>query len=368
MRLRKLPGSLALLGLAAAGIGYAGDAPARAAAAGGAAEAGWAVRTVLTVSDKVWNVIVDPARNVAYEMVTARPGSGRPFRLEQVNLATHRIRRGPEFQAAGMLPAAGYLWVYGPVVYPDFTAQLELYQVNPLTLNVVRRWVLTPRNAASFKPEWVTAGPAGSVWVGYLRTLCRIDARTGVTLARVTLPAGLYAGGISVDPSGRYLYDGAVAADGDTYISEYSASTGRKLFTAAQILPSNAGSEITATPAGVWASYRYLKTGPALPGKTVLLTQRQLRLMTPSASLFSWLMNATTLYAGGRLWLGEDSGALGPGTAGCTLPAGNVVAEGAVSQIAASGTLLAVSASRGIVYALGGAGVIAIAPPRSCWS
>jgi hypothetical protein len=369
MRVRKKASALALLVLAAATwIGYSGRLPAEASPARVTAKAGWQVRNVLKLTDSVWNVAVDPAANLAYEMLTARPGSGRPFRLARINLATHKVTRGPMFQAAGMLSAAGNLWVYGPVVYPHFVAQLVLYQVNPLTLRVVRSWLLTPRNAASFKPEWVTAGPRGSVWIGYLRTLRRIDARTGRTLTRVTLPAGVYSGGISVDPASHYLYDGAVTADGATHVSEYSANTGRKLFTAPQILPSNAGSEITAVPGGVWASYRYVKAGPASDGKTVLLTQRRLSLVTPSASLFRWEMNVTTLYSGNRLWLGEDYGTLGFGTIGCTLATGQVVDQGAVPQIGASGTILAVSTNRRLVYAVGGEGVIAITPPRSCWA
>jgi len=367
MMLKKLASGLALVALAVGWIAFSGSLAAHAAATRTAAKAGWQVHNVLRLTSTVWNVAVDPAASVAYEMVTAKPGSGRPFRLERISLATHAVRRGPLFEAAGMLPAAGYLWVYGPVTYPDFVAQLVLYQVNPLTLAVVRSWVLSPRNAASFKPEWVTAGPRDSVWIGYLRTLRRISVRTGKTLARVRLPATLYAGDISVDPTGRYLYEAGTAADGSTYVAEYSAGTGRELLAATDVLPSNAGSEITAVPGGVWASYRYEKTGPAFDGKTILLTQRQLTVVTPSAALFRWQMNVTTLYAGDRLWLGEDYGNLGFGTIGCTLPGGKVVDQGTVPRIGASGTLLAVSASRHLVYALGGEGVIGITPPRSCW-
>jgi hypothetical protein len=67
---------------------------------------------VLTLTSPELLAAVDPAADAAYEMAGAEDG---PFRLERVDLAAHAVRRGPAFPVAGLLPAAGYVWIYGAV-------------------------------------------------------------------------------------------------------------------------------------------------------------------------------------------------------------------------------------------------------------
>jgi hypothetical protein len=353
---------LGLLALAALAAGLANAAPASAQAQ--ASSSGWHVRTVLKLTTQDFNEAIDPAANAAYLAVGE---TGGPFTLERVNLTTHAVKRGAKLPVAGILPAAGYIWVYGTVVSPSSAAQIVLYQVSTSTLKTVRSFRLTPKSTASNRPLAITAGPQASVWLGYLRTVQRIDAKTGKTLAKFQLPAGLQAGSVAVDPSGTHLYVAAAAQSGshagETRVSEYAASNGRHLFTAAHLLPSLVSAALTAVPSGAWASYH---TG--LLGSTVFLRQRGLAEVVPASSFFTWAMNATTLYGGGSLWLGEVTGRIG-----CVAPStGRVLARTTLSQLAASGKLFAVNAGKRLVYGLGetptGSAIISISTPRACWS
>jgi hypothetical protein len=341
----KVTSGLAVAALAGcAGQGSA-EAPPRAAAGGN-----WPTHTVLKLTSPEFLAAVDPAANAAYEMVGAEDG---PFRLQRVDLATHAVRRGPSFPVGGLLPAAGYVWIYGRQFSPRGRAKLVLYQVSPSTLARVRSWLVAPGSAAGLT---VTAGPGRSVWAGYQGTLLRLDATSGATAGTITLPAGRDVVSASVDPAGRYLYVAAWSGS-NGWVSEYAASTGHLLATTA--LSPAGPSALTAVPAGVWASFR---TG--MNGRTVLLRQRGLREVTPPASIFTWPMDATTVYGGGRLWLAGELGAVGciaPGT-------GQVAGQGRVPLLGFTPWLLAVSASRRLLYAQGGAAIIAIAPPRACWS
>jgi streptogramin lyase len=75
-------------------------------------------------------------------------------------------------------------------------------------------------------------------------------------------------------------------------------------------------------------------------------------------------MEATTVYGGGRLWLAAELGA-----AGCLAPGtGQVADQGRVPVLDFTPWLLAVNASRQLLYAQDGAAIISIRPPRACWS
>ena len=341
----KITSGLAVAALVGCAVQGSAEASARAAAGGV-----WPAHTVLKLASPEFLAAVDPAANAAYEMAGTEDG---PFRLERVDLVTHSVKRGPSFPVAGLLPAAGYLWIYGRQIYSRDQARLVLYQVSPSTLARVRSWLLAPESAAGLT---VTAGPGRSVWVGYQRTLLRLDAKSGATVATVKLPAGRNVVSASVDPSGRYLYVSAWSGS-NGWVSEYAASTGRLLATAA--LSSAGPSALTAVPGGVWASFR---TG--MNGRTVLLRQRGLHEVTPSASIFIWPMDATTVYGGGRLWLAEELGAVGCIAAGT----GQVVDQGRVPLLDFTPWLLAVNASAHLLYAQDGAAIISITPPRACWS
>lgn len=220
----KITSGLAVAALAGcAGQGSA-EAPAPAAAGGI-----WPAHTVLTLTSPEFLAAVDPAANAAYEMAGAEDG---PFRLERVDLATHAVRRGTAFPVVGLLPAAGYVWVYGRQSSPRGPAKLVLYQVSPSTLARVRSWLVAPGSAAGLT---VTAGPGRSVWAGYQGTLLRLDATSGATVATIKLPTGRDVVSASADPAGRYLYVSAWSGS-NGWVSEYAASTGHLLATTA--LPS----------------------------------------------------------------------------------------------------------------------------------
>ncbi len=341
----KITSGLAVAALAGCAVQGSAEASARAAAGGI-----WTARTVLTLTSPELLAAVDPAADAAYEMAGGEAG---PFRLERVDLATGAVRRGPALPVAGLLPAAGYVWIYGRQAYPRGQAKLVLYQVSPSTLARVRSWLVARGSAAGLT---VTAGPGRSVWVGYQGRLLRLDATSGATAATIKLPAGRDVVSASAGPAGRYLY--VSAWSGSTgWVSEYAASTGHLL--AATALSSAGPSALTAVPGGAWASFR---TG--MNGRTVLLRQRGLREVTPSASIFIWPMDATTVYGGGRLWLAGE-----PGAAGCIAPGtGQVADQGRVPLLESTPWLLVVNAIRQLLYAQHGPAIISITPPRACWS
>lgn len=360
MKPRSWTRGLGLLALATLAAGAVGAAPAFAQAR--AATSSWHVRTVLKLTSQDQNEAVDPAANAAYLAVGR---SGGPFTLERVSLTTHAVKRGSKFPVAGILPAAGYLWVYGNVATINGPSRIALYQVSASTLKLVRSYRLAQTGPGPV-PLAITAGPGSSVWLGYQRTVQRINPRNGKTLAKFRLSAGLQVGSVAVDPSGTHLYVAAAATAGrqagETHVSEYTAKGGRHLFTAARLLPSLGSATLTATPADVWASYH---TG--LLGSTVYLHQHGLTEVVPSPSFFTWAMLATTLYGGRSLWLGEETGRIG-----CVVPStARVIARTKLSQLT-TGKLFAVSASKRLVYGLGqtatSSSIISISTPRACWS
>ena len=106
----KVTSGLAVAALAGCAVQGSAGASARATAGGI-----WPAHTVLTLTSSELLAAVDPAADAAYEMAGADDGR---FRLERADLATGAVRRGPAFPVAGLLPSAGYVWIYGRQFYP----------------------------------------------------------------------------------------------------------------------------------------------------------------------------------------------------------------------------------------------------------
>jgi hypothetical protein len=293
-------------------------------------------------------------------MLAGQRGSG-PFRLQRVSLsAGHRVTRGRRFPVSDISLAAGSLWISGGIVTSS-SFQLALYQVSPDTLHVVRAWLLTPRRTSGLENVPVAAGPAGSVWVGFSRTLWRLSPRTGAILARARIGSGLSITDVAVDPAGKHLYVAAAPSRGGAVAREYDARTGRLLASASgePLEFSISGASLTAVPAGAWASYR---TG--MLGQTVLLRQRNLHAVTVPGHprLFSWAMSNTTAYGGGALWLAVFGGRIG-----CADPAtGHVRSHATFKSLANGGQFLAVDPPQRRLLVFAGSAVIAVTAPPQC--
>jgi hypothetical protein len=374
---RRLIGA-AVLACAAALIPAAASAAAKAAAAPGTAASAaaaahssrWHVRTILreSAAEQIVAQAVNPRTRADYVLVprlATSSGPVGPYRLQRTDLATGAVRKGPQFTVTRLTLAAGYLWVSGDAAAGRNHSRLLVYQVNPRTLAVIRSRQL--RRKVLYSPEvTVTPGPRGRVWIGFLGRLLRVDTRTGATVGAITLPRGALDGGAAVDPAGRYLYvaaQGGPAYGGDVF--EFAAGSSRLLATNSRHLlqgPCNGCAALTAVPGGVWASRR---TGTE--GSSLLFSQRGLRNIPLSGSIFGWQMapSATTVYGGHALWLASDSGGIA-----CIAPNTGVIRrQTTLAQLENhGGVLFAVNASAHVIYGLGRTGVIAITPPRSCWN
>jgi hypothetical protein len=339
----------------------------------------WLSRTVLRESAREAGTrqVVDLAARAVFLLAseTNTPENG-PWVLCRIGLATGAARLGQTFpvsDVSDLAMASGYLWVYtagGTSARP-----VVVSQVSPATLARIRPIPL-PRAPANFGlPASVTAGPKGSIWIGYDRTLLRVDAATGRTLARITLPPGLAVGNDAVAVSGTVLYVSAtrVAKDGGMaglVMLEYDARSGHKLAEASGGLLrySVAGAELTAVPGGVWASFR---TG--MLGLTIHLGANGLPMLTPPGphigltpanGVFHWPMYATTSYGGGALWVANQASivaCLDPRTgrvrASEHLPAAQYIFR--FEAIDRASRTIFTSGYRG--------GPLEITPPRRCW-
>jgi len=330
-----------------------------------AAQARWPERLLVREGLTVAGQAVSTGFLYALISETHTPIRG-PYRLERTNLHTGTMRKGPTFSLGYLAVAAGRLWLSGAS-----GRQVRVLEVDPRSLTAVRSIVL-PREAAGSTRVAVAAGPGRSVWVGSSRTLLRVDAATGAVLTRVIVPARLDVGDLAVDPSRRHVYVSTahlVKGGIEAVLFEYDARSGRELARASTglITYSVAGAELTAVPGGVWASFR---TG--MLGLTIHLRQRDLALVappgpgiakTPATGIFHWPMSATTLYAGGALWLSNESGIVA-----CLDPrTGKVRASERVSP-SATLDLLAADAVSHRLYGLEGPGLVRLTPPRRCWS
>jgi hypothetical protein len=281
------------------------------------------------------------------------------------------VRKGPVLPVRHLAVASGYLWVYGAA---GGGPQPRVSQVDPRTLELIRRVHLPAIPARTYPAVAVTAGPGGSVWIGSFRALLRVDAATGAVLARAMLPTGLAVSDISVDPGRGHLYVSAAhlvngGIEGNE-VFEYDARSGRRLAVAASglITDSVAGAALTAVPGGVWASFR---TG--MLGLTIHLRQTDLAVIaplglgiaqTPATGIFHWPMYATTVYGGGALWLANQTGIVA-----CLNPrTGKVGAREKVLQGRLIYQLLAADPVSRQVFAVGARGLVRISPPRRCWA
>jgi hypothetical protein len=388
----------ALLGTAALGLGclagcggHPAAAPAAASGAataaphpaastgparpGGPHHAGWPGRTVVRENqhELTSQQVVDPGDGSLYALVPHRIAPARgPYVLFRTGLANGSVRRGPTFADAGIALASGSLWIFSLPSQPaSRSAPLVLREVSPRTLAVVRSVALPPLGRVSAVS--VAAGPGDSVWIGDSRAAWRVSAATGAVLTRVTVPARFAVADVAVDPAGRHLYVSALdrrPQGGPGAVFEYAARSGRRLASAVHgpVTFALAGAALTATPAGVWASYR---TG--MLGSTILLRQRGLVTVLPPGyglppgghrSVYVWPMGATTVYGGGSFWVANEAGVMA-----CASPRTGVIRARVQTRQAslAANELLAVDASAHLVYGLGQAGLIATSPPARCW-
>jgi hypothetical protein len=330
----------------------------------------WPSRTVLHEStvEAIADQVVDPAAGAIFLLAskTNTPVRG-PWVLCRLSLTTGAVHLGPTFLVGGLTMASGYLWAYST---SGARAQPVVSQVNPATLQRVRA-IRLPSVPANFGgvPVAVTAGPAGSIWIGSNRTLLRVNASTGTTLSTVTLPPGLTGGDAVVNPAGTTLYVSATSNTAGGMIFEYNARTGRKLAAASGgiIRYALAGAHLTAVPGGVWASYR---TG--MMGLTIHLGAHGLPMITPPGShivrtpptgIFHWPMYATTSFGGGALWLTNETAIMA-----CLDPrTGEIRASEHLPLSQLISAFDAIDPVARTLFAFHYSDLIQITPPRRCW-
>jgi hypothetical protein len=319
--------------------------------------------TVEAIADQV----VDLAAGAVFLLAsqTNTPVRG-PWVLCRISLATGAVRLGPTFPVGGLTMASGYLWAYSA---PEPRVQPVVTEVNPATLQRVRliRLPSVPANTGGM-PVAVTAGPAGSVWIGSDRTLLRVSASTGTTLTTVTLPPGLTSGDAVVNPAGTTLYVSAINNTAGGMILEYNARTGRKLAAASGgvIRYALAGASLTAVPGGVWASFR---TG--MMGLTIHLGAHRLAMIAPPGprivrappGIFHWPMYATTSFGGGTLWLANETALMA-----CLDPrTGAIQASEHLPPSQLISGFDAIDPVARTIFALHYSDIVQITPPRRCW-
>ncbi len=335
---------------------------------------------------KAFVQVFDPATGSLYGLdseVRAEPG---PDLLEAIGLKGGSVREGPTIGLGGgysetLSLADRSLWVGGSIGRGNRPPGPELCQLSPVTLDLVRHVSLPapkPGNRVGLA-TLVTAGPHHTVWVGYADTLVHVDARTGAIASTQTIPSGFITS-LATDPEDHLLYvsisyptiNGKMV---DAAVQERQAMSGKLLFTTSATSPvteSVAGGALTALPSGVATSFR---TG--MRGVTQLLNAEGLTSITPPGlvpeysefdqppgDVFSWPMDASTLYGAGSLWIENESGVLA-----CVNPVtGAVFASEQTSQPSAIFmTLLSAQPSSHQLIAAFGDEVISITAPMACW-
>jgi hypothetical protein len=328
----------------------------------------WPSRSVVDegVAERIADQVLDSAAGAVFLLVskTNAPVRG-PWALCGISLATGAVRQGPTFSVGSIAIASGHLWVYGA---PGTGTSQVITEINPLTLRRVRS-ISVPSGSVA-----VTAGPAGSVWIGSNRMLLRVSTSTGATLTRVTLPSGLAADDVSVNPGHATLYVSAAhvvhGGMSGLVMLEYDARTGRKLAAANGGLISDSvmGATLTPVSAGIWASFR---TG--MLGLTIHLSARGLRAiappgpgigLTPATGVFHWPMFETTAYGGGALWVANQIGIV----ACLDARTGKIRASERVPQPQLIYSIEAIDPTARVIYALDDRGLLRINPPRECWN
>lgn len=325
-------------------------------------------------AERIAGQVVDPAARAVFLLVSKTNTSVRgPWVLCRISLATGAVRLGPTFPGGGLAMASDRLWVYST---PGPGSQPAVTEVDPLTLQRLRPIPL-PSVRASFGgvPVTVTAGPAGSVWIGSYRTLLRSSVSTGTPLTKMTLPRGLAVSDVAVDPAGMTLYVSAAHVDPRGGIEglvmlEYDARTGRALAEASGglIRDSVAGAALTAVPGGVWASFR---TG--MLGLTIHLSAKGLRIIAPPGpgvaltrptGVFHWPMYETTAHGGGSLWVANQAGIVA-----CLDPrTGTIRASEHLRQSQAIYQIDGIDPTARMIFAFDNGDLLQITPPRRCWN
>ena len=280
--------------------------------------------------------VLDPTTRMAYGLVSESRYSQGPDRLLAFPLGGAAVRRGPTFGLADgyaltLTLSQDSLWVGSAAAKGDGPLGPQLCQVDPRSLHVVRQIHLPaprPGDAAGLPaelPALVSAGPRGTIWVGYGSTLVHVEILDGSVLATESVPSGTIVS-LATDPTRRALYvslsyptiDGQMV---DAAVEERAAGSGQVLATTSATSPvteSVGGGILTALPDGVATSFR---TG--MDGETVLLGALGLTpiippglgsvengIVEPPADVFSWPMDASTLYASGSLWIENERGVL----------------------------------------------------------
>ena len=349
----------AAVATAAPGSGAVSRGPATRLAGGAARQ--WPARTVLAepLSLGITNQAVDPAAGADYVLATA----GQAFRLRRMPLSGAFVKVGPTFPVNGIGLGAGSVWVFGARSAGHGSLRLVLYQVNRSSLAVTRSWRLS---GAQRRSGFVAVAPGGggTEWVGFLRTVLRINARSGAIVAKIRLRSGLTVSDVAVDPAGRHLYVAANTEAGGSAVVEFATASLRELASnsGGDLRFSVGGASATAVPGGVWVSFR---TG--MRGETVLLRQVGLRTVKlPGAgqpgSLFHWVMFASTEFAGRSLFLARQDGIIA-----CLNPrTGAVRSRGRVAGLVGAGQLLASGPRGRPLYGLAPAALIAITAPAAC--
>jgi hypothetical protein len=290
-------------------------------------------------------------------------GQGTAFQLHRIPLGGGHAVTGPVFKVSQIALGSGSVWVFGARAASPSKVSLLLYQVNPVTLAITRfRQLAPPRQIGGF--VGFTAARNGTVWVGFLRTILHISAKTGKVIGHIRTGPGTTVTSLSIDPAGTHLYVTENTRLGTGVVAEYAAKTGRRLAinTRSPFRFTVGGGSATAVPGGVWVSFR---TGSL--GQTILLRQRGLRLVKlpgfgRPGSLFNWVMFGNTELAGHALYLARVDGKIG-----CMVPGtGRILARGVISKLAGGGDLVGSANAGRVIYAVGRAGVLAITPPTAC--
>ncbi len=209
-----------------------------------------------------------------------------------------------------------------------------------------------------------------------------MSASTGAVLARTVLPADLDLTDLATGPGGMNLYASAarLSRPGGAVVLEYSAATGRLLAEDGRVplTWSAGGAGLTAVPGGVWVAFR---TG--MLGQSGLLGAGSLSVIsgfptvihiadspvTGSGTVYNWASGSLSTYGGGALWVATAGGLVA-----CVNPVtGTVRAQETVTSppallvygLAADPRVWELAA---VISTVHYTGVVAIGPPRACWS
>jgi hypothetical protein len=284
--------------------------------------------------------------------------SATPFRYPAAGGAP--ITGAPIPGAADLAAAGGWIWV---VSDPATSTAVSLYRLNPTSLAViseerlpVARSLLPDGQYVEQNPDLASTQGSTWLWVAAGQDLFRVQATTGAFMGPI--PEGQQIQSVSLDPSGSLLYSGGEGTSGGAIITEYRASTGALLQTAA--LPvAIAGAEVAGTDAGVWTSFR-----SGMAGQAELLAQSTLRYAAPPQQITSQGA-VTTFNEMGGVGISVSQGVLWL-TSASTL----TCADPTTSDVRATETVASpygVVASNHTLYG-GGAGVLSvITPPAACF-